>query len=152
MKIHIQWFQYWEIKIKTSQDKKNQNLPRFRWIRWNNKKYQRPQKPPHWIFLHVSYTKIKEFIQKYMNLRHFDHHSASHCALHPRNAVPKSISKKCVLAFPWKSHIPDAMSKGMLKRIFSKSTSGLRFSDAARNVMQNGSQIVANWYIFVWVS
>ena len=39
----------------------------------------------------------------------------------------------------------------MAKRIFSKSTSGLRFSDPARKMMQNGGQVVANqnaerWY------
>ena len=47
--------------------------------------------------------KIQRLMEKYITLRQLDHNSASFCALDPKNAVPRSISKKCMLAFLWKS-------------------------------------------------
>ena len=41
-----------------------------------------------------------KLIQTYISLRQFDHHSASFCALDPKKAIPRSISKKCILALP----------------------------------------------------
>ena len=51
----------------------------------------------------LSNFKIKELTQKYINLRQFDHHSASFCVLDPKKAVPRPISKRCILVFPRKS-------------------------------------------------
>ena len=76
--------------------------------------------------------------------------------------IQDKIKRIFVLAFLWKSPTPDVDIRGnrrlpmqisaeILRCIFSKSTSGLRFSDPARKMTQNGGLIVANWCIFVWV-
>ena len=78
--------------------------------------------------------KVKKLIQKHINLRQEDHHSASFCALNPKNALPRSISKKCILVFPRKSPTPDADFRGNTKmHLFEIDLGTAFFGSSAQN-------------------